>query len=117
MLAALRALETALAEPKPARQGLRRQMVASCAAIAERGPEATRARDGQALHAASDIARYRWLGDRRWQRAVSRPLVERDSPSWSSLSSSLIRSTTASGRLVLVLPGFVANDWYLWPLR
>ena len=40
MLAALRALDRALAEPKVTRAGLRRQMLAALAAIAERGPEA-----------------------------------------------------------------------------
>jgi len=40
MLAALRALDGALAEPKVTRAGLRRQMLAALAAIAERGPEA-----------------------------------------------------------------------------
>jgi hypothetical protein len=36
MLAALRALDAALAEPKVARAGLRREMLAALAAIAER---------------------------------------------------------------------------------
>jgi len=40
MLAALRALNAALGEPKLTRQGLRRRMLAALAAIAERGPEA-----------------------------------------------------------------------------
>jgi len=40
MVAALRALDAALAEPKMTRVGLRRRMLASLAAIAERGPEA-----------------------------------------------------------------------------
>jgi hypothetical protein len=40
MLAALRALDRALAEPKATRPGLRRQVLAAVAAIAERGPEA-----------------------------------------------------------------------------
>jgi hypothetical protein len=40
MLAALRALDAALAEPKVTRPGLRRQLLAALAAIAERGPEA-----------------------------------------------------------------------------
>ena len=40
MLAALRALDRALADPKATRQRLRRQMVAALAAIAGRGPEA-----------------------------------------------------------------------------
>ena len=38
MLAALRALDRALAEPKETRRGLHRQMLAAFAAIAERGP-------------------------------------------------------------------------------
>ncbi|MDP3703971.1 MAG: hypothetical protein Q8R78_06245 [Candidatus Omnitrophota bacterium] len=46
MLAALRALDRALAEPKPTRQGLRRRMLAALAAIAERGPEAMPPRSG-----------------------------------------------------------------------
>jgi hypothetical protein len=40
MLTALRALDRGLAEPKVNRAGLRWQMLASLAAIAERGPEA-----------------------------------------------------------------------------
>ena len=40
MLAALRALDGALAEPKVTRQGLRRKMIAALEAIAARGPEA-----------------------------------------------------------------------------
>ena len=40
MLAALRALDAALADPEVTRQGLRRRMLAALAAIAERGPEA-----------------------------------------------------------------------------
>ena len=47
MLAALRALNVALAEPKVTRRGLRRKMLATFAAIAERGPEAVRPRSGQ----------------------------------------------------------------------
>lgn len=43
MLAALRALDKALAEPKLTRPGLRRQMLAALAAIAERGPAASQA--------------------------------------------------------------------------
>ena len=39
MVAGLRALDTALAEPKVTRQGLRRRMLAALAAIAARGPE------------------------------------------------------------------------------
>jgi hypothetical protein len=40
MLAALRALDRALGRPKVTRAGLRREMLAALAAIAERGPEA-----------------------------------------------------------------------------
>ena len=40
MLAALRALDRALGRPKVTRAGLRREMLAAMAAIAERGPEA-----------------------------------------------------------------------------
>ena len=40
MVAALRALDAALAEPKVNRQGLRRRMLAALEAIAARGPEA-----------------------------------------------------------------------------
>ena len=40
MLAALRALDQALADQRVTRQGLRRTMMAALAAIAERGPEA-----------------------------------------------------------------------------
>ena len=40
MVAALRALDAALQEPKLTRQVLRRRMLAAFAAIAERGPEA-----------------------------------------------------------------------------
>ena len=40
MVAVLRALDAAMAEPKVTRQGLRRQMLAVLAAIAQRGPEA-----------------------------------------------------------------------------
>lgn len=40
MLAALRALDAALAEDKVTRPGLRRAMLAALAAISERGPEA-----------------------------------------------------------------------------
>ena len=40
MVAALRALDAALAEPKVTRQGLRRRMLAALALIAQRGPEA-----------------------------------------------------------------------------
>ncbi len=40
MVAAVRALDAALAESKVTRQGLRRKMLAAFAAIAERGPEA-----------------------------------------------------------------------------
>ena len=39
MLAALRALDRALGKPKVTRAGLRREMLAALAAIAERGPE------------------------------------------------------------------------------
>ncbi len=40
MMAALRALDGALAEPKVTRQGLRRKLLAGLEAIAARGPEA-----------------------------------------------------------------------------
>ena len=40
MVAALRALDGALAEPQVTRQGLRRKMLAALEAIATRGPEA-----------------------------------------------------------------------------
>ena len=40
MVAALRALDAAMAEPKVTRQGLRRGMLAALEAIASRGPEA-----------------------------------------------------------------------------
>ena len=40
MVAVLRALDAALAEPKVTRQGLHRQMLAVLAAIAQWGPEA-----------------------------------------------------------------------------
>jgi len=40
MLAALRALDRALGKPKVTRAGLRREMLAALAAIAERGPGA-----------------------------------------------------------------------------
>lgn len=40
MVATLRALDAALAEPKVTRQGLRRKMLAELEAIAARGPEA-----------------------------------------------------------------------------
>jgi hypothetical protein len=40
MIAALRALDRALGRPKVTRAGLRREMLAALAAIAERGPEA-----------------------------------------------------------------------------
>jgi len=46
MLAALRALARALARPKLTRAGLRREMLAALAAIAERGPEAVPPRSG-----------------------------------------------------------------------
>jgi len=39
MLAALRVLDRALGRPKVTRAGLRREMLAALAAIAERGPE------------------------------------------------------------------------------
>ena len=39
MVAVLRALDAALAEPKVTRQGLRRSLLAALAAIAARGPE------------------------------------------------------------------------------
>lgn len=44
MLAALRALDAALGEPKLTAKSLRRVMLAAFAAIAERGPEAIRPR-------------------------------------------------------------------------
>ena len=40
MIAALRALDAALSEPKATRQGIRRQILAAFAAIAAHGPEA-----------------------------------------------------------------------------
>ena len=40
MVAALRALDGALAEPKVTRQGLRRKLLAALEAVAARGPEA-----------------------------------------------------------------------------
>ena len=40
MVAALRALDGALAEPKVTRQGIRRKMLAALEAISARGPEA-----------------------------------------------------------------------------
>ena len=40
MVAALRALDAAMAEPKVTRHGLRRRMLAALALIAQRGPEA-----------------------------------------------------------------------------
>ncbi len=40
MVAALRALESALAEPKVTKQGLRQRMLAAFAAVVARGPEA-----------------------------------------------------------------------------
>ena len=40
MVAALRALDAAMAEPMVTRHGLRRRMLAALEAIAERGPEA-----------------------------------------------------------------------------
>ena len=40
LVAALRAMEAALVEPRLTRQGLRRKMLAALAAIAARGPEA-----------------------------------------------------------------------------
>ena len=47
MVAALRALDAALQEPKLTRQGLRRQMLAAFAAIVERGPESVRLGKGR----------------------------------------------------------------------
>lgn len=44
MLAALRALDTTLSKPKVTRAGLRREMLAALAAIAERGPESVQPR-------------------------------------------------------------------------
>ncbi|MDO8611982.1 MAG: hypothetical protein Q7R32_04075 [Dehalococcoidia bacterium] len=46
MLVALRALDRALGKPKVTRAGLRREMLAALAAIAERGPEAIGPRQG-----------------------------------------------------------------------
>ena len=47
IVAVLRALDAALAEPKVTRQSLRRRMLAAMAAIAARGPEAIPLRSGQ----------------------------------------------------------------------
>ncbi len=46
MIAAVRALDAALAEPKVTRSGLRRWMLAALAAIAERGPESVQQTKG-----------------------------------------------------------------------
>jgi len=44
MLAALRALDMELAQPRVTRRALRQKMLATFAAIAERGPEAVQSR-------------------------------------------------------------------------
>ena len=47
MVTAVRAVDAALAEPKVTRRGLRQRILAACAAIATRGPEAVPLRTRQ----------------------------------------------------------------------